>query len=599
MQKKLTWALMSAALLLFAFIYYVDRRIPSTAERAEAPLLFPELNPMTVSSIRFNLGAAGETHARRTDAGWILAGLDYPAQQASVENFLTNVALLRKLDRLAPHEVALQGAAHFGLEPPRATVEIEAGTNKVQFQIGGRAPLTNNIYLRLQPSGDVILASSAFAGLVPASTNAWRDPRLIAGRSAAFDGLRIRVGPRAFEIGRSATNRNGLWRIERPVPARADQQRIAALVELLRSARVQQFVADRPADLDRFGLQSPDLELSFLSASNKVYSVEFGTAATNAPGLVHARLLGRSNVVTVAREVADALRQPYKNFHDPQLVNIHPEALDRIMIEFGEKFSIERAAGGGWTAVRGADRVSVDGALLSRFLTNVLSLEIADIAKEVPTEADLRSFGLLSPTASFAFFEKFTNSSGQLTNILFSEISFGTNFADRVYARRSDEAPVYFAPLGQLFALPRRVFEFRERQLWEIPETNIVRVAWSNAAGQAILQRGAGGSWSDDPIANEAMQEAVHRLASLEAAEWTTMGEARKASFGIRAQPLTMTIEAKTAAGPLAKTIEFGNATIKRNVYAATVLPGDSEPVIFEFPGVLFHSFVQLLPVPQ
>lgn len=599
MQKSLTWILLGTAAVLFAFIVYVDRRLPSTREAAEPARLFAALDPGEVSSVRIAFAAGGSVRADRTNGVWVLREPNYPAQQTALENFVTNVASLRKLDSLAPHEVALQGARHFGLEPARATVEVEAGTNVARFQIGGRAPLTNNVYLRLQPSGEVILASSSAAELAPAAADDWRDQRMGDLAGLAFDHLRIQSGPRSLELGRNATNRDGAWRIVRPVPARADQERIAAVLEALRGARVRQFVADQAPDLERFGLQTPSVEFRLLKGTNSLYAVEFGASPTNQPNLVFARLLGRSNIVTVPREVAEALRQPYKNFHEPRLVSFKPQALDRILIQSTEKFELERSASGAWTAVQGTERMSVDGGLLNRMVTNILSLEILDIAKEVPTEADLAAFGMTKPLASFAFFEKFTNASGILTNILFTEVAFGTNLADRIFARRSDESPVYFAPLAQMLSLPRRAFELRDRRLWTLPETNVTRVVLSNATGSVALQRGLNGSWSDDGVANEAIREAVFRLATLEAAEWTSIGESRKASFGIRAQPLTLFIEAKTAEGTTVKAVEIGNATIKRNVYASTLLPGESEPVIFEFPGILFHSFIQLLPVPK
>lgn len=599
MQKSLTWILVGAAVLLFAFTFYVDRRIPGSRERAEPPLLFAELEPGEASAVQFSFPGGAQMRAERSNEGWVLRGLNYPAQQAAVENFLTNAATLRALDRLAPHEVALQGAGHFGLEPPRASVQIEAGTNTIRFEIGGQAPLAKNIYLRLQPSGEVVLAGAQAAELAPAGPEAWRDPRVVNLASLNFDALRIRAGARSFELGRGAAGRDGAWRLLRPVPARADQQRVAGLLETLRGARVRQFVADSAADLERYGLQTPDLELNFLQGTNLLFTVQFGAAPTNQPSLVFARLAGRGNIVTVPRELADALRQPYKNFHEPQLVSFRPEALDRILVDAQEKFALERAPGGGWAAVLGSERMAVDGALLSRFLTNVLAVEILDIAKEVPTEADLKAFGLLAPSASFAFFERFTNNAGILTNILFTELSFGTNLADRIYARRSDEVPVYFSPLAQMLALPRRAFELRDRQLWALGETNISRVSFSNAAGVVSLQRSPSGAWSDDPIADEAIREAVFRLASLQAVEWTARGEARKASFGFGPQPLTLLVEARGPEGPVQKAVQFGNATIKRNVYAAATLPGEAEPVLFEFPGVLFHSLLQLLPVPK
>jgi hypothetical protein len=597
MQKSLTWILLAAALGVFGFIYFFEQRLPSARDRAEAPRLFPDVEPAKATEVKVTFASGEILRAEKMDERWILREPTYPAQQTAIENFVTNVASIRKLERIAPHEVALQGAKAFGLEPPGGAVELLSGTNRYSFQIGGRAPLTSNSYARLQPSGEVVLASSEVGDLIPPSVRAWRDPRLVDFGALTFDQLRIRTGTRVFELAKDPTNRT--WRIARPVPARADQERIAGLLEALRSARVHRYVADAPGDLERFGLQHPVMALSFLNGTNQRQAIEFGAALTNEPGLIHARLVGHGNVVAIPRQLADLLSQPYKNFHEAQLVSFQPAALDRVVIDSTEKFALQREPDGRWSGKGGADRVPIDSMLLNRFLTDFLALEILDIAREVPTDADLKSFGLLNPAASYAFFEQLTNAAGIMTNILFSEVSFGTNQSDRIYARRSDELPVYMASLAQMLALPRRVFELRDRRVWEIPASTIVRVSLSNDAGTNSLERTASGTWSEDVILHEAISEAVLRLAALEAVEWSSKGEQRMATFGMRENSPRLMIETRGVEGTSIVSVRFGNATMKRNIYAATTLPGDSEPVIFEFPGILFHSLIQLLPFPK
>jgi hypothetical protein len=593
MQKSLTWILLAAAGAVFALILVLERTVPGTAEREQPGPLIPAGQLSEASSIRIAFGADGVVLAERTNEGWMLRNPNYPAQEPAIENFLTNLASVRRLDRLPAHEVALQGAASFGLEPVRATVEVISGTNRTVFQVGGRAPLTNNFYLRLQPSGDVIVASAAAGELLPASPLAWRDPRVINLASLSFDQLRIRNGPRTLELARDPTNR--LWRITRPVPTRANQERLIGLIDLLRNATVRQYVADSPADLERFGLQAPALEFSVLQGTNRLYAIEFGSAVTNQPELVYARLLGASNVVAVPRELASFLSQPSKTFQDARLFSFRPAAIDRILVESTEKFELQRQPNGAWTGKHGNREIPIDRFLLQRFLTNVLALEIIDIAKEVPTEIDLQNFGLLRPRASLAFFERLTNSNAVLTNIQFTEVSFGTNIADRVLARRSDEIPVYYTPLAQLVVLPDEAFELRDRRLWPVSPDAIRRVSFSNRAGTNSLARGENGVWSNDAILNEAIGEAVHRLATVEAVEWTSKGEQRKPALGIRDDPLTLTVET----GSEVYRVQFGFETIQRQVYAAVDLPGEAEPVLFQFPGLLFHSLAQLLPIPR
>src|SRR5215471_3583512 len=105
MQKKLTWYLLLLAAVLFAFILLFDRRLPSTAEQTEARRLFGEVDSSRVSALEITLNNGGVLRAEQTNGRWFLRRPVYPADQSSVENFITNVLALHRLDTIAPHEV--------------------------------------------------------------------------------------------------------------------------------------------------------------------------------------------------------------------------------------------------------------------------------------------------------------------------------------------------------------------------------------------------------------------------------------------------------------------------------------------------------------
>ncbi len=596
MQKNLTWFLLVVALALFGFIFFFERKVPSTFERSEVPQLLAGIDAKNIDAIEITLGSGGKIRAEETNGTWFLRQPLYPAEQSIVENFITNVLSLHRLDTIAPHEVALQGQKPFGFENPRAKVEIQSDTNRYRFEVGGSAPLTNNVYLRLQPSGEVVLAEGTVVQSIPRSTNDWRSKEIFDFSSIRFDHVQVRAGQRLFEIASNPTNH--LWQISKPIPARADQQRIGALLEKLREAQVTQFVADPPGvDLEHYGLQTPEVELALLNGTNRLFSAEFGGSPTNQPGQVYARLIGETNVVLAPREIADYLKQPYKNFHDARLVSLNPKRLDRILVRSLESFVLQRQENGRWTADE-KKMMPVDEELLENFVNTVLSMQIVDIAKEVPSEVDLKAFGLLSPIASFAFFERQTNSSGLLTNILFTDLTFGTNQVDKIYVRRSDETPIYVTPLALMLQLPRFAFELRERRIWNFPGTNVVKITLSNGTATNSVTRGPAG-WNEDAIVNAAMEEAVFRLGQLQARSWVGKGKERLATFAISDSSLKLALEVAQPGGTEKYQVHFGRSGLRHDVYAAIRLQEDGEPTIMEFPGELYSSILQAFPVPK
>jgi hypothetical protein len=595
MQKNLTWSLVAVAALLFAFIFFYERRLQSSAEKAEPPRLFDPA-ARDIIAVEVTLTGKGTVRAEKTNDAWALTIPSYPAQQSLIETFVGDIAGLKKLDKIEAHEVVLQGQNSFGLAPPAATVTFNTATNQYSFEIGSTAPLTTNVYLRLEPSKEVVLASGTLVKSLPASTNDWRSANLVTLSGSAFDHIQVRVGPRVFEVGKNATN--NLWQMTKPVPARADQERIAALLERVREAKVDQFVADPPGlDLEKYGLQNPEMELGFYRGTNRVYAVEFGSSPTNNPARIYTQLFGQTNIVLTDRSLAEYLQQPYKNFHDSRLLTLQPKRLDRITVNSLENFALQRQDDGHWV-IDGKKSTPVDPELLNHFVGVILSMQIIDVAKEVPTESDLRQFGLVSPIASYSFFERQTNASGLLTNILFSDVLFGTNQADRIYVRRSDESPVYVTPLAKMIELPRRAFELRDRTIWNFPATNVARITLSDSAGTNTVARTPAG-WVNDAIANAAIEETVFRLGHLKAFSWINKGEDRLRAFAIKEGSLTVSIEVKSKGKDQTYEVRFGRPTLRHDVYAAVVLPNDTEPTIFEFPGELYQSIQQTLPVPK
>ena len=588
MQKKLTWFLTFLALALFAFIFFFERKVPGTAERNVSPRLLA-IDPQEVTALEVTLASGGVVRAEQTNGTWFLTKPRYPAQQSIIEMFVTNIVQLRRFDKLRQHEVVMEGQKSFGLDPPRAIVQVETATNRYQFQIGGNAPLTNNIYVRMLPSTDVVLTQADLLQTLPQHTNDWRSRRLLQLARIPFDHLQVRTGQRLFELSQNPTNR--AWQITRPIPARGDQYQIAALFDLIGRSQIGRFVADGPADLEQYGLQSPELEVGFNQGTNRTFTVEFGGNSTNETNHVFARVLGNTNLVTVPRELVDFLKQPYKAFHDPRLFTLNnPAALDRIDVNFLESFVLHRQEGRWMVGER--DGFPADLELLGEFISKVLALRIVDIAREVPTEADLLALGLRKPTASYSFFERMTNAAGATTNALTATLAFGTNTADRIYVSRSDETPVYTTEFAKFLELPRSAFELRDRHIWSYATGSVARVSIASSAGTNTALR-TGSNWSTDPLANEAISEGVFRLSNLKALRWVTKGEERKQSFGIVPGAEVLEVEVKTESGVEVWRIPLGKQTMRRDVYGEhPKVPG----LIFEFPGEIYHLLKQNLP---
>ena len=593
MNPRQTYFLAALAFLLMGFIYFFERHQPGSDERKLPPKLFPTLEARQIEALEVTYPASGGiTRAEQEDGEWTLVIPRYPAQQTALDNLGLTLEQLRRLEEIPAHELLVQGPKGFGFDPPQATLRVESGTNNYILQIGATTPLTTNLYVKLENSGQVFVTDGRLLHALPGSTNAWRSPRLVELKEVEFDHIRIQAGNRLVELEQNETN--DLWQIARPIPARADQNRVNALLQALAGAQASRFVADGVSgELERFGLQSPAIELSLLQQSNEVFRLEFGAAATNAPGQLFVRRANTTNVVLADKRLAELLAQPYKTFHDPRLLTFQPEALDRIRVDSVEDFTLQRQAEGGWMITEPV-RLKADEVLMNYFITNLADLKILDLAKEVPTEQDLAMLGILRPVASYALFEQRRNTDGGLSNIVVTEIAFGTNRADTIYVKRSDETPVYVTRLSDMLVLPRHVFEIRDRQLWSFSPSNIVSLAISTNQESTTFKPDANGVWSTDPIQNAAREEMLYRLGQVEAMAWVAKGGGLE-RFGITPDSLRLQITVRHDGAEKTYDLHFGYS-YRGGIYTAAILPGDEVPTVFLFPSILYEEILGYFP---
>jgi hypothetical protein len=590
MNSKTTWRLFIAAIALFAFIVFVERRNPEQKVSAEKNLIFQKLPANSVTGLEIQTTNI-VIRAERTNDVWRLTRPFYPAQSTPIDSFVAALTALPKFDVISASEVSAQQGKlkDYGLEPPAAVFTVSQGSNRYTLQIGNLTALRDQLYAAVPGSGEVLVTDASILRALPASVNDWRSPMLLQLAGRPFDHIQIRSGQSVLEFEQDTTNH--VWRISKPTPARANDQRITALLQQLSAARVKQFVTDSPtADLDRYGLQTPALELSFSLDTNRVTALEFGASPTNDPGGVYVRRVSTTNIVLASHELLDSLSLPYKAFHDPHLISSDPNQLTVVQIKGPAPFTLARQTNGLW-AISEPAALPADPGLVKAFLTNLVEMTIENFAKDVPTDADLKNFGLLPPHISYALFTARTNGTGGTTNGLLTEIGFGSNTAEGlVYARRNDETPVYETP-NIAYLLPSAAWQLRDRQIFDFAATNVLAIdIYSGGKTNRSVRTPQG--WSPaDPIRNAALEEVVLRLGQLRARNWIDKGARRMSALGFQKDGVMLEVELVPGSAAVAPPpISFGKQGVRNNVYGATVLPGDVEPTLFEFPGDLYQS---------
>src|SRR6185369_16272589 len=137
-------------------------------------------------------------------------------------------------------------------------------------------------------------------------------------------------------------------------------------------------------------------------------AIEFGGSPTNDLESVYVRRLSTTNIVLTDGALLKSLSQPAKTFHDPWLISFNPKQITMLQVKSATPFSLALQTNGVWM-ISEPTPMPADAELVGRFLTNFFKLPIENFAKDVPTDAELKEFGLAPARLSYAFYAIRTN----------------------------------------------------------------------------------------------------------------------------------------------------------------------------------------------
>jgi hypothetical protein len=596
MTAKATWTWTTVAVGLFAFIYFFERHL-HVAPSGPARVL-PALRASAVTSVRVVPKGQLEIRADRTNGIWVLTKpVNSPAENTAIN------ALVQALEHMTPAtSITAQELKNipevnenYGFEPPQQSVMLQQGDQQTLLHIGIRTPLGDQFFLQVVGVGEVYVIDAGLLGLIPGHADQWRDPRLVDLGQFTFDRLLVtNSGKTWFELQRNPTNR--LWRMILPGwETRADSETVEKALQRIQRLGAQRFVSDDPkADLDSFGLQTPELSLALAEGATNRVLLEFGRSPTNNSAQVYARRADQNALLTVSKELLGSWQ--YENFRDRHLVSLSSPISEIEVVTARDHFSLQVQTNGEWiVSPQGfrADKGSVD-----EFISRLSGLQVVDFVKDVVTDPDLPEKGLASPSAEYIF-KTPVNIAGTVTNVRLTALDFGTNLEDKIFARRTDESSLYTVKLADVAALPAASWELRERRIWNFSENDVAGITIEQDGKTQGIDRRGTNSWSIRPgsvgmTRNDlAMDEVAHYMGQLAAAAWVGRAGENQAEYGFGTNVHRITVELKTGTK---LSVTFGAQAPSGFPYAMTTV--DNEPWIFEFPWGVYQYIKTYLTIP-
>jgi hypothetical protein len=596
MKSKTTIYWLVLAVALAAAIWTLNRFAqPAAGERP----VFAGLRPDRVTSLQIIPAGAREISVIRTNQMWLLdKPIVYPAQTAAIEG------LLGALQKLTPVLTFTAGEmngrknadAEFGFDNPQYTLDVAAGDETWHLRVGNKTAPGDGVYVRVVGTTGAFVTGTGWLQYLKRDANDWRDTTLVTVPDA-LDWLVITNGTQAIELRQDVTNR--LWRMVRPLPARANNLRVVMAIQQLRSARVSRFVNDDPkADLTAYGLElaavapgnpNPPLDIWLGNGTNLVAAAHAGKAVSGLAGELFARREGWNAVVTTPREPLAQWRGTVNDFRDTNLLEL-TVPVAAIEVRSDNSFTLQRAGSNAWVVA--GEKFPVDPDQAGAFIKQLAGLQITDFVQDVVTASGLQTYGLTNQARAITL-----RSAVGSTNSVIAQILFGGVTTNEVYVKRSDEDFVYAVSLEQLNRLPLKADYFRDRQVWNFSEANVAQVTLrQNGKTRQLLHTGTN-EWSLAPgsqgiINPPAVEETVHQLGQLTVAGWLGR-KIPPEQLGLTTNSLSVTLE---LASGTKYTVDFGGVVSSQTAVAEVTLEG--EPWAFVFPPMLYPMVQDYLALP-
>ncbi len=359
---------------------------------------------------RLEIGRMNETASaaeRRPDGKWTMVKPD-PAilpLDALWDRVANHLAQLSNEREIAPGSADLKT---FGLGEPalRVAAETESG-GAISLLFGDLDPTQKYRYTRLNDGPIFLVAKDEFFEL-DRSLNDLRDRFLVNDRESAI--LRIEfariwtgkggakmkdpppVGSESVPVTLTRASKDAAWRLESPVQALADQEKVDALTKEVQFAMGEGFV-DHPAKLGDFGLDPASVRISIRNeASPQDQTLYVGDSPKNKPGRVYLKRADWHAVCTVDAHLVSLFPETPEAFRDRRLLS--HAASDIRSLEYvsqGNSFLVEKDEQNAWKLTR-PDQPGTDPQAISEYIARVKGA----VAASFP-EGTLESTGLDAP----------------------------------------------------------------------------------------------------------------------------------------------------------------------------------------------------------
>jgi hypothetical protein len=254
----------------------------------------------------------------------------------------------------------------YGLAEPRGAITLFTQADKPGqlLQIGGIPEKEKDqTYVRFALRGFVYTVPKKIEEILNTKPDDLRDRHLVRIDTNVLDRITIEApGKGKVVLARKDEN----WTIANRQNTPANPGEVRRLIDTLQNERVTKFVEDVASNLPKYGLDKPQLQLTFSSfasentAETKAGEQPFATVAFGKVDgdNVYARLADEPFVVALRRGLRDQIFTDPSQWQELSIFKFKPEQIHRLSVMTDKELSLERGENNHWRWLKGSGDIN-------------------------------------------------------------------------------------------------------------------------------------------------------------------------------------------------------------------------------------------------
>jgi hypothetical protein len=245
------------------------------------------------------------------------------------------------------------------------SIKVSGQENKGQMLQIGAVPQKgkDQVYVRFAPRGFVYTLPKRIEEILNTKPDDLRDHHLVRIDTNILDRITIDAPGKGKTV---LARKGGDWTIASRKNTPADSGEVRRFIDTLQNEQVTRFVEDVASNLPKYGLDKPQLQLTFSSfASENTAETRAGEQAfaTVAFGKVdgdnvYARLADEPFVVAVRRTLLDQVSTDPLQWQEMSIFKVKPEQIHRLSVVAKHEATLARDAKGEWSWVAGGGTIN-------------------------------------------------------------------------------------------------------------------------------------------------------------------------------------------------------------------------------------------------